>query len=341
MTKNQLIYGGIGGILLIGGIFVFMNSNTTPTLELKQPTSNQANTQATGDIDIFKDSMLSQAEIASIKEKNPELVRQLSQGYASKPISSQNTINSNTGQANNIVFIPVPQHIKPNIESKNVNKIDYTGLNPISTNIEENNKKLAKLKIEADKKYKETIQQQQNDFRKIYQQSSQPDFGNNQKVPKEQIAFFKNIKQQEFQSLMETLNHILPTHPNKVELEKQVKQYNDYYAKLQKSIDSNNVTYGMLLQHDAQHKKIVGQVHQIHNSFIGYTSNLYKNQKEETDAEFERRNPSSATPTNSRSAQNINPSAAQNVSANPSAQKDGSKNQNPNSIQSLTGNAFR
>lgn len=341
MTRNQLIYGGIGAILLVGGVFFFL-SNNSKTPELKSVENINNTNQKSDSEDIFAHSMLSKTELEKIKKSNPALIQQLQNSYQNKPV--QNTDSS-------VSFVQVPEQQTPQQYSVNTApKIDYSKFNVVSTNPVENNRKLAELQKEADRKYKERAQKQQQEFNKIYKDSSQPDFGNNLKVPKEQIVFFKNLKQQEFEGLMKTLNQILPTHPNKANLEKQVASYKEYYAKLQSSIDNNNVTYGMLLQHDAQHKKIVQQVHQIHNSFVGYTNNLYKNQflSEESDAAFDRKN-SPVNQPNTNVSNNAAPTVAPNPSAvkvnnqpqvapNPSAAKPNSNNLNNSSP---TGNAFR
>ena len=352
MTKNQLIYGGVGAVFLAGGSFLFFSNNSkTPELNLEKNTVN--NNQKSNNEDIFAHSMLSKAEIEKIQQSNPALIQQLQNSYQNKPVQ---TIDSS------VSFVQVPEQKASQQYSVNAPApIDYSKFNVVSTNPSENNRKLAELQREADRKYKERAQRQQQEFNKIYKDSSQPDFGNNLKVPKEQILFFKNLKQQEFEGLMKTLNQILPTHPNKANLEKQVASYKEYYAKLQSSIDNNNVTYGMLLQHDAQHKKIVQQVHQIHNSFVGYTNNLYKNQflSEESDAAFDKKNapvnPANVNNNNlnnnnnsnlsKNSTQNVapNPSAARvnnppQVAPNPSAAK---PNSNQNTNTSPTGNAFR
>lgn len=345
MTKNHLIYGGIGIIVLAGGAFIFLNNNQAPKIEYKQSTNNRNNTSnknntSINNQDLFANSSLPQAKIDELKKNNPELIQQLQNSYQNKPISQGNSA---------ITFVPVEQEQIQQYTPQKTQPIDYSKFNVVSVDPNENNRKLNQLKIESERKAKDRLKEQQQEYTKMYNEFSNPGFGNDIEVPKEQLLFFRDIKQQEFEQLMITLNKILPTHPNKAQLEKQIVQYKDYYVKLQNSIDNNNVTYGMLLQHDAQHKKIVQQVQQIHQSFIGYTNNLYKNQflKEETDAEYDKKN---GITNNSNKVNSVppNPSALNyktQVPPNPSAlpknnaQTSGSQNLTPS--QNPTGNAFR
>lgn len=352
MKQNQIIYGGMGAVVLIGGAFFFLTGNKTPNIP-QNVVTNQNQSQP-ADVDIFKGSLLPQSEIDKIKKNSPAIVQYLGQQHKTTSVikSGENTLT----------FVNVPQQQIP--QNVNPRQANYSGLSVVSLDVDSTNKKLAELKKESDAQYKQMMETQKADMLKMYKEFSNPNFGNDIKVPEKELAFFKNMKQTEFDDLMKSLSIILPTYPNKPALEKQIKEYKDYYAKLQTSLNNKNVTYGMLLQSDAQHKKIVQQISQIHNSFVKYTNNLYINQinKEETDAEFQAKygaktppskdvNPSAAKPTNQPMAP-PNPSAVKTpVSQNTPNGNGGNSNvsspnkltnQNSNPANSNpTGNAFR
>lgn len=330
--KHKKIIIGAGIVILSGAAFVaFQSSKNTG---LTNQFASQNNNQNKNDVDIFEGSLLGKEGIAALEKKNPELMSSL----RASAKSSLNGSSVNVGSPSHpqqMVFIPAPQPLNNNQNIFNHNSnINYNGLSSVSLDVNATNKKLAADKKLAEEKFKKDMASRQTHFNAILKESSDPNYGNDQKVPPEQIAFFKDIKQKEFNELMRSLQQISPTHPNKAALEKNIKEYQDYYNKLQGSINSGNVTYAMLLKHDEQHKKIVRQVNGIHQSFITYTTQLYKDQigKEETDAEYDKKmagatkNGSPIKPSNSNIGSSQNSSNSQPVKPAPS---------------SPTGNAFK
>lgn len=284
MTKNQIILGGITGILLLGsGGYYFLSSGNSAKTPSQQNNVNERITTPPQpqevNLDIFKDSLLPQSEIQKLKNDNPELINILSSSQKTQQTKTIAAVNNSAPTT----FVPMPS--TPPVSTNKVitvgqanNHISYSGLNKISDNPNVQNQQLQQIAIQAQKQQRQNMELQRKQLLEEHKNISNKNVGNDKKVPPEHIAFLKDIKQKEFQTLINSLQIIAPSHPNREALEKNINSYKEYYAKLQNALNSPNVTYGMLLQHDEQHKKIVQQVSNIHKSFADYTSKLYTSQ---------------------------------------------------------------